>query len=339
MAKKWGFGIVGCGSIADTHIAALKDIPGAKLVGVSSRGEERAAETGEREGCFWTTDYKELLARPDIDVICITTSSGSHAAIGLDAVKAGKHVIVEKPIAMTAESAWELVQAARTKGVKLAVISQSRFAEDYQAVRKAIDQNAIGRLLLAEVSLPFYRTQAYYASADWRGTVREDGGALMNQGIHPIDLLLWFGGDVTTVFGKTATQTHRMEAEDLGLAILQFKSGAFGTIMASTSFQPGFPSTLRLYGEKGTIRVQGYTIEHWTAEGMERPELAKAGDFGGAADPKAISSAYHRMQLADMIEAIEQDRDPAVTGEDGYRAVRLIETIYRSSKEGREIRL
>jgi predicted dehydrogenase len=337
--KTWGFGIIGTGSIADFHAAAIKEIENGKLVAVANRTEARAKAFAEKENCGYFTNYKELLASPDIDIVCITTSSGSHAPLGLEAIEAGKHVVIEKPLAMTAAQSLELIRAAKRKGVTLSVISQRRFEPQHIAVRNVLDSGALGKLLLVEVSLPFYRAQSYYDSAEWRGTIDQDGGALMNQGIHSIDLLLWFGGIVDTVYGKTATQTHKMEAEDIGLALLQFKNGAFGTIMASTSIQPGFPAALNLYGEKGTIKLEGSSIVHWTVPGVEQPEQGNAASYGGVSDPRAISHVYHRTQLINVIEAIESGKELFLKGIDGLRAVQLVESIYKSSATGLPVKI
>jgi len=334
----WRFGIIGCGSVADFHIEAIRHIEEASLSAVSSRNESKARAAAEREGCAWTTDYRELLRRPDVDIVCVTTSSGSHASIGLDVLDAGKHLVVEKPLAMNARDARALVDRARARGLTLSVISQRRFEANNQAIKRALDEGALGKLLLAETTLPFYRSQDYYDSAEWRGTIAEDGGVLMNQGVHCLDLMLWFAGDVRTVFGKTATQTHRMEAEDLGLAILQFENGAFGTITASTSIQPGYAAAITLYGERGTIKLEGSSIVRWSVPGRDRPTWEQEeASYGGVSDPRSIVSDYHQSQLIDVMTSIETGADPLVTGEDGLRVVRLVESIYRSAERGAEI--
>ncbi|RKN85347.1 Gfo/Idh/MocA family protein [Paenibacillus ginsengarvi] len=337
--KTWGFGIIGTGSIADFHAAAIKELERGKLVAVANRTEERAKAFAQKEDCGYFTDYKEMLASPDIDIVCITTSSGSHASIGLDVLNAGKHLIVEKPVAMNTKQSLELIRAAKQNGVTMSVISQRRFEAQHVAVRNALDSGALGKLLLVEVSLPFYRAQSYYDSAEWRGTIEQDGGALMNQGIHSIDLLLWFGGIVDTVYGKTATQTHQMEAEDMGLALLTFKNGAFGTIMASTSIQPGFAAAMNLYGEKGSIKLEGSAISHWTVPGMEPPDLGGNTNYGGVSDPRSISHVNHRVQMDNVIDAIESGKELYLKGIDGLRAVQLVEAIYESSAKGEPIKL
>ncbi|MFD0867613.1 MULTISPECIES: Gfo/Idh/MocA family protein [Paenibacillus] len=336
--KRWGFGLIGCGSVADFHMNAIREIEQAELIAISDRKEHRAKEVAEREGCDWTTDYRQLLDHPGVDIVCLTTSSGTHASIGKEVLMAGKHLIVEKPIAMTSQQAEELVRLAEDKGLILSVISQRRFEPQHQWVKQVVAEGKLGKLLLVQITAPYYRTQEYYDSADWRGTISEDGGALMNQGIHSIDLMLWMAGEVSSVYGQIATQTHRMEAEDMGLAIIKFANGAFGTIMASTSIKPGFQPALSLYGDRGSIQIEGTSIKHWTVEGVDQPsEITESGSGGGVADPKSISNLYHRLQLTDVIEALETGREVAVPGKDGLRAVELVEAIYKSSRLGKEI--
>src|SRR5436190_6758907 len=248
VARRWAVAIAGCGSIGRMHLRAFKEL-GARVVAVSSRRAEQARAVAEAEGCEHTTDAEALVRRPDVDLVAITTSSGSHARLALAAIAGGKHVVVEKPMAMTPSDAGQMIAAAASRGVMLSVISQRRFEPVNQAVKRALDSGALGRMLMCEVTCPYFRTQDYYASADWRGTIADDGGALMNQSIHSVDLMLWMAGPAREVYGRTATQTHRMEAEDLAVAIVQFAGGAFGTFMASTSIRPGFLPTLNLYGE------------------------------------------------------------------------------------------
>lgn len=335
----WRFGLIGCGSIADMHAEAVRGIQHASLTIVSSRDEAKAKAFAERERCNWTTDYKEMLNRTDVDIVCVTTSSGSHAAIGLDVLEAGKHLVVEKPIAMNARDAQAMIDKAEEKGVTLSVISQRRFESNTQAIKRVLEGGALGKLLLAEVSLPYYRSQEYYDSAEWRGTISQDGGVIMNQGIHCLDLMLWFAGKVRTVFGKTATQTHHIEAEDLGLAILRFESGAYGTIMASTSVTPGYAASISLIGERGAIKLEGFDITRWSVPGWDEPNRSEIKTSSGVSDPKNIDSDYHQRQLLNVMAAIERGVSPICSGEDGMRAVQLVETIYKSAAEGKEITL
>jgi UDP-N-acetyl-2-amino-2-deoxyglucuronate dehydrogenase len=328
--------VAGCGSIGRMHLRAFKEL-GAQVVAISSRRAEQARAVAAEEGCEGTTDVEALVRRPDVDLVSITSSSGSHARIALAAIAAGKHVVVEKPMAMTATEAGQMIAAAAARGVLLSVISQRRFEPVHQAVKRAVESGALGRLLLCEVSCPYFRTQDYYASADWRGTTAEDGGALMNQSIHSVDLMLWLAGPAREVFGRTATQTHRMEAEDLAVAIVQFASGAMGTVMASTSIHPGFLPALNLYGEAGTIKLEGAEVKHWTVPGLNAP--ASGVSSTAVAGPQLASHEHHRAQLADVLSALGTGRAPAVTGEDGRRAVEFVDGVYRSAAAGRPIAL
>jgi UDP-N-acetyl-2-amino-2-deoxyglucuronate dehydrogenase len=319
------------------HIRAFKDL-GARVVALSSRRAEQAALVAGEEGCAFTTDPEELVRRPDVEIVTITTSSGSHARLALAAIAAGKHVVIEKPMAMNAAEARRIIDAAKAKGVLLSVISQRRFEPVHRTVKAAVSSGALGRLLLVEARCPYYRTQEYYDSADWRGTIAEDGGALMNQSIHSVDLMLWLGGPAREVVGRIATQTHRMEAEDLALAIVSFASGAMGTVSASTSIRPGFLPTLDLFGEKGSIRLEGANVTHWSVPGVEMPATSGP-TSAGVANPQLASHEHHRTQLADVLAALEEGRAPAVTGEDGLRAVELVDGVYQSARTGKPVPL
>jgi UDP-N-acetyl-2-amino-2-deoxyglucuronate dehydrogenase len=337
--KTRAIAVIGSGSIADQHLGAIKEIGHARLAGVYSRSGEKARKIGEREKCRWTADYRELLRDPEVDLVDIVTSSGSHASIAQEALEAGKHVLVEKPMAMRSAEADRLLALAKSKGLTLGVVSQRRFEDQHQAVKKVVDSGAIGKLLLTEVSCPYFRDQAYYDSADWRGKIATDGGAIMNQGIHSVDLMLWFAGPAKSVQGRIATQTHRMEAEDLALAIVTFESGAFGTIMASTSIQPGFTPCLNLYGEKGTIKLDGASIVHWTVPGVAKPEFGESQASAAVRGPLLSSFRMHQRNILDFLAAVEERRAPSVSGEDGRRAVRLIEGLYEASKSGGPVML
>lgn len=336
--KLWNFGLIGCGGIAEFHLSAIRELPNTRLAAIADRKPAKASEIAAREHCEWTTNVSELLARPDVDIVCLTTSSGTHASIGMEVLQAGKHLLVEKPMAMTAADAARMNRLAAERGLAIGVISQRRFEPQHKLAHEAVSEGRLGRLLMIEAGCPFYRTQDYYDSAPWRGTIDQDGGAVMNQGIHMLDMMLWFGGAVRTVYAKKATKTHRMEAEDIGAALLEFESGAFGTFMASTSLQPGFDTFIRVYGEHGAIKIEGSAITHWSVPCVPEPKLdAGALPGGGSSVPLAISTEYHRMQIAEFVEALGEGRRPLVTGEDGERAVQVVEAMYRSSADGKEI--
>ncbi|WP_188997215.1 Gfo/Idh/MocA family protein [Paenibacillus nasutitermitis] len=333
----WNFGIIGCGGIAAFHRDAIREIANARLVCVSSRTEQQAKSFAQASDCEWTTDYHELINRADLDLVCVTTSSGSHFHIGEAVLRAGKNLVMEKPIALQAAQAQKLIDLAEASGLCLSVISQRRFEPPIVHLKQIMLEGKLGKILLIEAGTPYFRTQDYYDSADWRGTHAGDGGAFMNQGIHQIDLLLWLGGPVHSVYGKTATMTHVMEAEDMGVAIVKFASGALGTIMSSTSIRPGFPPFIHIYGERGTVKIQGQSIVHWSVEGAEAPADTEGLQSDGSASPLDISHLYHKMQLEEIVQSLEQNRPMRVTGRDGKQAVELIQGIGASAAAGKEI--
>ena len=224
-----GFGIVGTGVIAALHAAAIRTLPGARLAAVTDVVAGAAGAFAAARGCAAEPDLDALLARPDVDVVCVCVPSGLHAEIGIRAARAGKHLVVEKPVDVTLAAADRLIEAARTAGVALTVISQHRFDPGLIELKRLIDEGALGRLVLGEASTKWYRTQGYYDSAAWRGTWAMDGGSLMNQGVHYVDLLRWCMGPVTEVTAVCATQAHQVEVEDTALALVRFGSGAVGT--------------------------------------------------------------------------------------------------------------
>jgi UDP-N-acetyl-2-amino-2-deoxyglucuronate dehydrogenase len=352
-----GFGIVGAGIIASTQARAIAQLADAALVAVTDTGADAARRFAGQHGCEAAPDLDTMLGRDDIDVVSVCVPSGLHAEIGLRAARAGKHLVIEKPLDVTLAAADQLIDAARTAGVRLTVISQHRFDPGLVELKNLISTGALGRLLLGEASTKWYRGQAYYDSAAWRGTWTLDGGSLMNQGIHYVDLLLWAMGPVAEVTALTATQTHQMEAEDIALALLKFRSGALGTLVSSTSVFPGFAQRLEVTGTGGTIVVTDGEITH---RGLNAERAAGAGP-GAEADPApvapvapgapaapvapaapgastpAIGAASHVAQLADLLDAIDEGREPAVTGADGRAAVEVVLAVYESARTTRTV--
>jgi UDP-N-acetyl-2-amino-2-deoxyglucuronate dehydrogenase len=344
------FAIVGCGMIAEYHIRALAEIPGAAVTGLVSRGGASAsalmAKTGLQVPVYATVE-EAVLAR-DVDAIIVTTPSGAHLPPALIAAQAGKHVVVEKPLEISAKRCDEIITACEQNGVQLCTIFPSRFADSSQVLKAAVDAGRFGRITLAETTCKWWRSQAYYDDGGWKGTLALDGGgALMNQAIHSVDLLLWMMGDVESVMGFTATLAHeRIEVEDTAVAVLRFRSGALGVIQATTSVHPGYPKTIAIHGNAGSAVIEQEDVLRWdfnpaTAADAEVKTrfAAKLGVSGGAADPKAISHEGHRRQLADFVEAIRDKRPPAVDGREGKKAVELINAIYKSQRTGQRIDL
>jgi predicted dehydrogenase len=335
-----GFGIVGAGGIAAVHAKAIASLPGARLVAVTDAVPAAAAAFAAAHGCAAEPGLDALLARPDVDVVSVCVPSGQHAEIGVPAAQAGKHLVVEKPIDVTLAAADRLIGAARAAGVALTVISQHRFDPGLIEARRLLDEGALGRLVLGEASTKWYRSQAYYDSAAWRGTRAMDGGSLMNQGIHYVDLLRWCMGPVGEVTALCATQTHQIEVEDTSLAALRFSSGALGTIVASTSVFPGFAQRLEVTGTEGTITIEdGAIVRRAFGSGAQEPGGPPGGTAAVGSNPAAVEVASHVAQLADLLAAIEAGREPAVTGESGRAALEIVLAVYESARSGRPVTL
>ena len=334
-----GFGIIGTGVIAAVHADALTALPGARLAAVTDVNAEAAAAFAAERGGEAEPDLDALLARDDVDVVCLCVPSGLHAEVGARAAKAGKHLVVEKPIDVTLEAADRLIEAARSAGVALTVISQHRFDAGLVEARRLLGEGALGRLVLGEASTKWYRSQAYYDSADWRGSWAMDGGSLLNQGVHYVDLLRWCMGPVAEVTAVCTTQAHRIEAEDTSLAIVRFASGAVGTILSSTAAFPGFPQRLEITGTKGTVTIEDGQISRRAFGDGGRPAAGAHPPAQTAADPAALDVSGHAAQIADLLAAIDEGREPAVDGQAGRDALEIVCAVYESSRSGRTVTL
>lgn len=336
--KKTGFGIIGTGAIAKVHADCLDEIADARLIAVASSSAQRAKKA---ESVFDATvydDYHSMLERKDIDAVIITTQSGGHLTPTLAAAKAGKHVLCEKPLEITDERASQMIKACRLSDVKLGCIFQNRFNPQFQLLKKAVDEGYLGRILMGNASINWYRDPAYYFTSPWKGTIAGDGGAaLINQGIHAIDLLLNLMGEVKSVFGRINTMVHAIEGEDVANATLEFRNGALGVITGGTALFPGHPERLEVFGERGSVIWEGGSIKEWNVEGLPRPETPNTGSSLGFSDPMAINNEMHKLQILDFIQAVNSDQNPLVSGEEGIKALTLISSIYQSSKEGKLI--
>jgi UDP-N-acetyl-2-amino-2-deoxyglucuronate dehydrogenase len=341
-----GFGIVGIGMIADFHAQAIGSLAGAKLIGVATRNAEKArAFAAKHHAEFATTDIAALVARPDIQVVCITTPSGSHLEPALAAIRAGKHVVIEKPIEITTARADEILRVADAAGVRVAPIFQARFGEGARTVKAAIDAGRLGRLVLASNYVKWHRTPQYYTPP--RGLFANDGGgAVMAQAIHGLDLLQWFAGLPAEVFAwKTKRVYPHIEVEDTAVASLKFADGAFGAFEASTAVWPGWSRRHELCGEHGSIVLEDDRIVKWEFR-EARPEdeaIRAAGQNNalgsGASAPGAISVEGHRRQLQDLVDALREGRAPALDGREGRKAVAFVNAIYESAERGVPVKL
>lgn len=344
--RSYGFGIVGCGVIAPIHADAIASLPGARLVAVTDIVPEKAEAFAEERGVAWEADLDAFLGRPDIDVVCVCVPSGLHAEIGARAARVGKHLVVEKPIEVTVAAADRLLDATESAGVLLTVISQHRFDAGPRRVRQLVDQGRLGRLILGDAVIKWYRSQGYYDSGGWRGTWALDGGgALMNQGVHYVDLLCWTMGLVEEVTALCTTQAHSIEVEDVALALLRFRSGAVGLLQATTAAYPGLPERLEISGTGGSVIVEGGELK--MAELVD--EKGDVGAYGrapgssapaggtAAADPAAVASEAHRAQLADFLAALDGGGRPLVTGDQARMNVAVICAVYESARSGRPV--
>jgi len=335
-----GFGIVGLGNISGFHVGAIRALPGCRLVAVSSRSAERRAKAADELGVKAFADYREMLLVPELDVVCVCTPSGQHLGPAVLAARAGKHVICEKPLEITVERAERIVDACREGNVQLACIFQNRYASPYREVLGLLAERRLGQLVLGNAYIKWYRPASYYAGSEWRGTRRGDGGAaLINQGIHTIDLLLDVMGPVRSVRGKVKTLVHSIEGEDVGAAVVEFESGAIGTIEASTAVYSGFPERLEIHGDAGSVILEGGKIVHLRTAAGDARALEPNGTTSGASDPLAIDAELHRRQYAEIVAAFRARRAPEVSGEAGLRALRVVRAIYESSQTGREVAL
>lgn len=333
MTGKLRFGLIGCGRVAPRHAQSLQHLPQAELVAVADVIESRAEHFYKDYGAEPCTDYRALLDRKDIDVITICTPSGLHSQIGIEAVQAGKHVIVEKPIALSTKDADTLIQAAADAGVKLCVVLQNRFNPPMRDLYDVVQSGKLGRLLLGNATVRWYRPQSYYEDG-WHGTWAMDGGALMNQSIHHIDALQWLMGDVDTVYAMTGTLAHKMEAEDVGVAVLRFKNGALGGIEGSTLTYPqNLEGSVAIFGEHGSLKVGGTALNRkvmWKLDGeLEKEQELITADL---VDPPSVYGSSHKVVIQDMIEAVLEDRQPQTHGMEGRRSLALVEAIYESAQ-------
>lgn len=341
-----GFGIIGVGMIADFHAQAIAHTHGGKLVGVATRNADNARAFAARHGAaLATTSIDELVARPDIQVVCITTPSGAHLEPALAAVRAGKHLVVEKPIEITTERADELLRAAEAAGVKVTPIFQARFGEGARTIKAAIDAGRFGRLVLASAYVKWHRSREYYTG--WKGSLSLDGGgALINQAIHAIDLLQWFAGMPEEVFCWSTRRVYtHIEGEDTATASLRFGHGGCGSIEATTAAWPGWARRIELCGERGSALLDGDHIAKWefrdALPGDEAIRAAKdtAALGSGASEPGAISFEGHRRQIQDLIDAVRENRPVAIDGHEARKAVALIRALYASADCGGPVKL
>jgi len=343
LPEKTGFGVIGVGGIGKAHCRGIKEIENAELVAIADIDEAVGKEVAAEFGCELYTDYTKMLERDDIRIVDVCTPSGMHGEHSITAMRAGKHVLCEKPLEIRLATIDQMIAVSKETGMTLSCIFQNRFSDAAQRIRRALDREAFGRLLYGEASVKWYRTQEYYdAKGGWRGTWRWDGGgSLMNQSVHYIDLLQWFLGPVKQVWGRTAILNHKIETEDLGLALLEFENGALGAIIGTTCAWPGYSARVDVYGTLGSAIWENGEITAWkvVGEGEEAPEVAPAATLGAAADPMALPAGSHTRQIYLFALAVCEGRPPDILPEEARKAVEIIRAVYKSHQTGQPVTL
>jgi predicted dehydrogenase len=334
------FGIIGTGVGADfcaRGLSVIADTGITELAAVTSRREERAKDFASKWGLkLWYTDHEEMLEKADIDAVIISAPHYLHCSMALDAMRANRHTLVDKPMAVNLKEADEMIQEAEKRNVKLGVIFQSRFDPTSRKVKVAAEEGKFGRLILGDVIVKWHRTREYYESSPWRGCwVTEGGGVLINQAIHTIDLLLWVLGEPKYLWAQTDTFAHKIEVEDIATAAIRFEKGALGVIQASTAIYPGLPTRLEIHGTKGTAIVEGAILKRWTVIGEKETiiEKEKKG-LKSWARPELVPATNHASLIKDFAKAVLEDKDPYVNGAQGRRSLELVRAIYKSGKTG-----
>ncbi|HET9058834.1 MAG TPA: Gfo/Idh/MocA family oxidoreductase [Acidimicrobiales bacterium] len=333
--KSVGIGVLGCGTIGPLHAAAAEGLGGAHLVAVADMVPERAAKLAAHHGVRACAGIQELLALPGVDLVCVCTPSGTHAELGVQVAEAGRHVVVEKPIDTNLDAAGRLARSCAGAGVELSVIFQHRFDAGVSRLRDALAKGEIGPVAMVEGRAWWYRPQSYYDADAWRGTYAMDGGALMNQGVHLVDLMLHLFGPAREVGARVTTAAHAMEAEDSAVVHMQMASGALGVLSVSTATFPGVAETLTVSGPRAGVSLQAGQVSSWKVAGGDRTEARGEAAFSAALGSKNLAVDAHRSQLQDVVDAVRSGGRPAVGAKDGWDALALVLAAYGSARTGR----
>ena len=336
--RSFKLALIGCGRISRNHFDALRATDGLMLSAVCDVDEQRARSAGEEQGVPWFRSLDEMLRVADCDVVSVCTPSGLHAAQGAAAARAGKHVVTEKPMALSLTQADDLVNACDAAGVHLFVVKQNRLNPPIQLLRRAVDKGRFGRIYMANVTVRWQRPQEYYDAAPWRGTWEFDGGAIMNQASHYVDLVQWLVGPVESVMAKTATQARRIEAEDSGIGILKFRSGALGVIEVNVLTYPrNLEGSITILGESGSVKIGGTAVnkvEHWLFAGYDDDDkLVEAANT----NPPNVYGFGHLGYYRNVLAVLRGEAKPETDGRAGRKSLELILGLYESAKTGREV--
>ncbi len=333
------FGLVGCGRISSKHVNALKSCIGAKVMAVCDIKEDRAKAVAAEFGCRYYTDYHLMLKEPGIDIVDVCTPNDMHPQIAVDSARAGKHVLTEKPMALTVEDCDSMIEECERNNVRLFVVKQNRFNPPIIKMREALERGRFGKLFLGNVTVRWSRPQEYYDKNDWHGTKDKDGGMLFTQSSHHVDMLQWMMGEVLSVKANVATLTHDIGTEDNAVVAIRFKNGALGVIESSTSIFPkNIEGSIALFGDKGSVKVGGMAmnkIDHWEFADFENEdENVKE----CATNPPNVYGYGHNEVIRCVVESLNGNRSIwEVDGHEGRKSVKLIRAIYESAQTGKEV--
>jgi len=329
-------GLIGGGNITETHAQAARAIPGAAIAAIYGTNEDKVARICREHGGKPYRDFEAFLSHRPMEMVVIGSPSGLHATQGIAAAKHGLHVLTEKPIDVSTQRAEALIEAAKQSRVKLGVIFQDRLKPQIRQLKQWIDAGVLGKPILVDARVKWYRPPEYYSGSKWRGTLALDGGgALINQGVHTIDLLLWLLGDVIRVHARTATLRHSIEAEDTAVAKLEFASGALGVFHATTAAYPGYPRRIEITGTRGTVILEHDRIVATDLIAHDlKYDVSSAADENRSASSAVVSDFRgHQAIFEDFINAVANNSAPICDGVEGRRSIALIEAIYRASRD------
>jgi len=331
-------GILGAGGISETHARAAVTIPGVEIAAVCGLNREKAAALGARTGSAVYDDLSNFLSHRPMDIVAIGSPSGLHAEQAIAAVRHGLHVLVEKPLDINLARVDALIEESARAGVRVGVFFQDRLRPDVLRMKAIVDSGRLGTPVLASGRVKWHRPPEYYSHSRWRGTWALDGGgALMNQGIHTVDLLIWLFGPVTRVVARTATRLHRIEVEDTAAAILEFQSGALGILEAGTSIYPGYSRRVEITGSEGTLILEHdrlAAIDLRTADGTASGAEGVGEAAVSSQSPVVGDATAHRRVMEDFIRAVRAGSTPACDAREGRKSVEVVEAIYRAAREG-----
>ncbi len=344
MMTKFNIAIIGAGNVSQIHVAAVLQVPYANISVVCNKGAARGQRLADRANAEWVQDASVAMARDDVDVVLIGTPSGTHHDLAVEAMQAGKHVLVEKPLEIRLSRIDDMLDVATQTGLHLGCIFQSRMRQGAQAAKRAIEAGRLGDLIFANAFVPWSRDRDYYKD-NWRGTWALDGGGtLMNQSIHSIDLLQWLAGDVASVMAHTAARRHSIETEDTATAVLQFDNGAQGVIQGTTALAHGHDARVELQGTKGSILLLEGRIEQWQLEDADADEEQKMRELDishgtGASDPMAIGSVLHQKQIEQFLRAIQEQTANYLSGLEARKSVEIVRAVYHAATTGTMVQL